>query len=555
LNARPILDEFHDESGGPAGLGRRGSGVHSLQEKRVVVAGLFGFPAATNACPRRPPVTPLLPLTTMSRLATLLALTVLPLHAQDGAQLFSLYCAACHGADGKGATGGQFPPLAGSPWVTGDAARAIKVVLHGLHGEVEVDGRLFNLEMPPQGGVIADDQIAAILTHIRGSWGNEALPVTAELVKSTRSATADRTMPWTAGELLKLHPLPSSAPSIANLLSQTYQGEWKSLPDFSKLEANNIEEEHDGILSLRRTGLTDHFAMVWQGDLTAPEGGEFVFRLDADDAARVVIDNREVVTIDGIGAMDGSRTKQGKVQLDAGDHRLRVEYVEFEGQQGIALAWKGPGIPSWRNLSQSSPRPPHEPILVTTRNGRAVLYRNFIEGTTQRAIGVGFPGGVNLAYSADHLAPGLIWTGDFMDASRHWRERGQGDQPPAGDHVVTLADARALPAEARFRGYLLDPAGNPTFLVQIGEQILRDSWSPAGPEGAPALIRTLELKDSGPVLEIPLSGQLNPLSESEWTLEGALSITVEGASIETRCGSFALVLSPNQPATLIYRWK
>jgi mono/diheme cytochrome c family protein len=187
----------------------------------------------------------------MLRTALLASLCAVPLHAQDGGQLFTLYCSACHGADGKGATGGAFPPLAGSPWVLGDAARAVKVVLHGLHGEVEVDGRTFNLEMPPQGGVLPDDQIAAILTHVRSSWGNQAEKVTPEFVKATRDATADRKTPWTAPELLKLHPLPASKPPIDNLLSQVYPGEWQKLPDFSTLKPGNIEEEHDGKISLR----------------------------------------------------------------------------------------------------------------------------------------------------------------------------------------------------------------------------------------------------------------------------------------------------------------
>ena len=64
----------------------------------------------------------------------------------------------------------------------------MKIVLHGLHGEVEVDGRKFNLEMPPQGGVLPDDQIAAILTFARSSWGNKADAVTADFVKATRDA-------------------------------------------------------------------------------------------------------------------------------------------------------------------------------------------------------------------------------------------------------------------------------------------------------------------------------------------------------------------------------
>lgn len=70
--------------------------------------------------------------------------------AQDGEQLFTLYCSACHGTDGKGATGGAFPPLAGSPWVEGDPKRSVAIVLKGIHGPIEVNGRSYNLEMPPQ---------------------------------------------------------------------------------------------------------------------------------------------------------------------------------------------------------------------------------------------------------------------------------------------------------------------------------------------------------------------------------------------------------------------
>ena len=493
----------------------------------------------------------------MLRTALFASLCAIPLHAQDGGQLFTLYCSACHGTDGKGATGGQFPPLADSPWVAGDATRAVKIVLHGLHGEVEVDGRTFNLEMPPQGGVLPDDQIAAILTFARTSWGNKDQPVTAEFVKATRDATADRKTPWTAPELLKLHPLPASKPPIANLLSQVYQGEWQKLPDFSTLKPGNVEEEHDGKISIAKAGFDELFGMVWQGELTAPEAGEFRFRLDADDGARVLLDDKEVVKVDGVGPMDGSRGKEGKIKLSAGTHRLRVEYFEYKGQEGIALSWRGPGIPSWQNLSDKPPKVGPDPLPIVPQNGRAVVYRNFIANTTPRAIGIGFPGGVNLVYSADNLAPELIWTGAFMDGSRHWVERGQGNQPPAGEGVVKLSGSPSLPKEARFRGYKLDPAGNPTFSVQIGKQTLLDSWKPAGSTQTPAFVRTLSVKGQGGPVEILLSEKLpvQKTRDKEFSLGNELSLLAEGATPETRDGKTFLKLSPGQSATLTYRWK
>ncbi len=493
----------------------------------------------------------------MFRPALFAGLLATPLLAQDGGQIYTLYCSACHGADGKGATGGQFPPLAGSEWPLGDPARSVKIVLHGLHGEVEVDGRKFNLEMPPQGAMLADDQIAAILSYVRSSWGNKAEPVTADFVKATRAATADRKVQWTADELMKLHPLPAAKPPIANLLSQVYKGEWQKLPDFSTLKPENVEEEHDGKISIKKAGFTELFGMVWQGDLTAPEAGEFMFRLDADDGARVVLDGKEVARVDGTGPIGGGRGKDGKIQLTAGDHKIRVEYFEYHGNRGIALAWKGPGIPGWKQLSDQSVTGGRDPISISPVNGRAVVYRNFIQGTTPRAIGIGFPGGVNLAYSADNLAPELIWTGDFMDGSRHWIDRGQGDQPPAGDGLVKLSGSPAFTEQALFRGYKLDPVGNPTFSVQIGKQFLLDSWKPVGSEGSPSFLRTLTVKGQGSPVELMLSDKL-PLKKTgdqDYELGDALQLHIEKATPETRDGKTFLKLAPGQAVTLTYRWK
>ena len=494
----------------------------------------------------------------MLRAVLLACVFTLPLHAQDGGQLFTLYCSACHGVDGKGATGGQFPPLAGSEWIEGDPARAVKIVLCGLHGEVQVGDRSFNLEMPPQGPVLPDDQIAAILTHVRSSWGNKSEAVTADFVKATRAAVADRKEPWTAADILKLHPLPVSPPPIANLTSQVYHGTWQEMPDFTKLKAENVEEEHSGRVSLKAADIKDLFGIVWEGEITAPQAGEFEFRLDADDGAAVKVDGKKVAEVSGTGPMDGSRVQQGKLQLSAGPHKIRVEYYEYQGNEGIALAWRGPGITKWKNLSDNPVKSGHDPIMITAQNSHAVVYRNFIAGTTPRAIGIGFPGGVNLAYSADNLATELIWTGDFMDASRHWIDRGQGDQPPAGENVVKLSGSPALPDGARFRGFKEDPAGNPTFSVQLGKQFVLDSWKPGPSAGSGlSLLRTLTVSGQDGPVEILISDKL-PLKkegDQEYTLGGMIQIHTEHAEIESRGGKAFLKLAPGQPATLTYRWK
>jgi mono/diheme cytochrome c family protein len=120
----------------------------------------------------------------------------------------------------------------------------------------------------------------------------------------------------------------------------------------------------------------------------------------------------------------------------------------------------------------------------------AILYRNFISGAGTRAIGVGYPERANLAFDANDMRLALIWQGAFIDAARHWTDRGAGFEGPLGDSVVALhggapfavlrkAD-EAWPATApkaqgyRFRGYRLTPDDRPTFQYSFGDVQVRD---------------------------------------------------------------------------------
>src|SRR5271165_781873 len=45
----------------------------------------------------------------------------------------------------------------------------------------------------------------------------------------------------------------------------------------------------------------------------------------------------------------------------------------------------------------------------------AIMYRNFIEGAGARAIGVGYPEKINLAFDANELRYAMLWHKEFMD--------------------------------------------------------------------------------------------------------------------------------------------
>jgi mono/diheme cytochrome c family protein len=95
-----------------------------------------------------------------------------------GEQIFGSVCIACHQPGGVGVEG-IFPNLAGNPLITTeDPTYIITTVLNGRGG------------MPRFAGTYNDEQIAAIVTYVRGSWGNTGGPVTAEQVAKVRAETS-----------------------------------------------------------------------------------------------------------------------------------------------------------------------------------------------------------------------------------------------------------------------------------------------------------------------------------------------------------------------------
>ena len=125
------------------------------------------------------------------------------LYAQEG------YCQTCHQKDGKGLGATGYPPLAGSPWVTGDPERLIKLVMYGLYGPIEVLGKQYDGQVPmtAYGGLMGNEEMAAILTFVRNSWGNEASMIKPEQIGTVRTSTAGRKDMYKASELLKEHPM------------------------------------------------------------------------------------------------------------------------------------------------------------------------------------------------------------------------------------------------------------------------------------------------------------------------------------------------------------
>jgi mono/diheme cytochrome c family protein len=109
---------------------------------------------------------------------------------EQGRALYEKHCADCHGANGKGAPP-AYPPLAGNRALTMDeSVNAIRIVLNGGFAPGTA-GNPRPFGMPPYSHLLSDEEVAAVVTYLRASWGNRAPPVSSAQANRYRSVPLD----------------------------------------------------------------------------------------------------------------------------------------------------------------------------------------------------------------------------------------------------------------------------------------------------------------------------------------------------------------------------
>ena len=105
----------------------------------------------------------------------------------QGHTLYNSHCASCHLNSGVGQPPG-YPPLAGTPSIQMESAvNPIRMVLNcGFPPQSAGNPRPYGL--PPFAQVLTDEEIAAVVTYIRVSWGNHGRTVAPADVNTLRAA-------------------------------------------------------------------------------------------------------------------------------------------------------------------------------------------------------------------------------------------------------------------------------------------------------------------------------------------------------------------------------
>jgi len=326
--------------------------------------------------------------------------------------------------------------------------------------------------------------------------------------------------------------------------------------------------------------LVPRLASDRQAEVPVPEFAEADHRIKAD--ARLLVGDKALSCIKchrfdnlaatGLQSLDMT-TMTKRLRRDW-FHRYLIDPQKYRPGTRMPAAWPGGNsiIPHvlngnsaqqieaiWRYLQDGNrakvPSGLERQSIVLLPEQRPLIYRNFIEGLSPRGIAVGFPEKVHFAWDAEHMTPRLIWHGAFIDAAKHWVDRGPGFQSPLGDHVMTLPQGPPVAALAsldetwpaknarelgyQFRGYRLSPSGLPTFRIDWQDRQLFDTIEPLANSPDFGLKRTLELKSASPLRGLWLRIAAGKITDSggsfvsdgvQYTITGGLPILRQSAN-------------------------
>lgn len=103
----------------------------------------------------------------------------------NGEKVYVQYCEACHQSNGKGFRD-LYPPLAQSDFLLTDLDRAACIAMNGINGEIQVNGKSYDMTMAPVKGM-NPQKVTDVLNFIANSWGNNAGIITKKEVLNALS--------------------------------------------------------------------------------------------------------------------------------------------------------------------------------------------------------------------------------------------------------------------------------------------------------------------------------------------------------------------------------
>lgn len=284
---------------------------------------------------------------------------------------------------------------------------------------------------------------------------------------------------------------------LADMRYKFYQGAFDNFDTLSSLSPS--KEDATDSLTFQAAGDFDIYAIQFEGLLTAPKQGTYLFDIRGYGPVRLMVDDQLVA--ENMLSQNMSDPGFGEITLSEGNHNFQLSFLKNERpwRRGMSLAYEGPEIPKTYLQAQSSvPTPPPPKPLLVSADQQVALQRGFLmhNGIKRtHAITVGTPDHINYALEMSNGALLEGWRGGFIDATDMWHERGEAQliQPLGSAQEFSSKPAffklasstsnwpDSLAADENpfvYQGYELSSQGIPTYLYDYNGVMIKDKITP-----------------------------------------------------------------------------
>ena len=162
-------------------------------------------------------------------------------------------------------------------------------------------------------------------------------------IRATAPYTLKKALAWPVHDVLSMQggdafPAVEATPAGRGLKYTYHEGDFMSVQQVtaSKPVSEGIAPTFSAALKQRE----DHFGLVFTGLVKIDRGGVYQVSMVSDDGAVLYLDGRKVLDID----RDGGGTASEWAKLEAGFHRIRVEFFDNYMEEFLRVGLKGPGV-------------------------------------------------------------------------------------------------------------------------------------------------------------------------------------------------------------------
>lgn len=180
--------------------------------------------------------------------------------------------------------------------------------------------------------------------------------------------------------------------------------------------------------------------------------------------------------------------------------------------------------------------------------GEPIIHRTFMKDVGTRAILVGSPDGLHVAFDANTVRLAKAWHGKFFDAGGSRHDRGGAAFDPLGTDVLNLPPGPSFavlatpdapwpspkPGERNvggvFKGYHTDKSGQPTFVYKLGDAEIAETPVPVLREGGAVLLRKFEVKGAstqGLTFLAAVGNKIESAANGAWKVDDKLTVRID----------------------------